>query len=182
MTGISEKKTYASSSKLLHWLIALVVLPMVLFSFFIADLPKSMIGQTIQLHKSFGLLVLFLMIIRVVFIVKNGKPSLPSSVPIWQRMAARLVQYSLYIALITMPLIGWIMSVAAQKTPVFFGLFKVPLIGIPADKTLAKNMFFMHQIFAWIIIVLLTLHIAAALKHYYLDKDNVFQRMLFKKK
>ena len=182
MPASKDCTSYSTSSKIFHWLIALIVMPMVVFSFFIGDLPKPIIGTSVQLHKSFGLLVLFLMIFRVLIIIRNGKPSLSDTIPVWQRMAARLVQYSLYIALFTMPLIGWVMSTAAGKTPVFFWLFKLPLPGIPADKVLAKNMFFMHQIFAWIIISLLVLHIAAALKHHYINKDNVLRRMLFLKK
>jgi len=174
-------KSYSSASKFFHWLIAIIVIPMVLFSFFLDDLPKSIGGTAVMLHKSFGLTVLFLMIFRLVWVIRKWKPALPASVPLWQRTTARLVQHALYITIIAMPLVGWIMSMAAQKTPVFFGLFKLPLPGIPADKTLAKNMFEIHSTLAWIIIIIVALHILGAIKHHFIDKDNVLKRMLWEK-
>lgn len=174
---MSTVSRYSSGSKWLHWIVALIVIPMVCFSFFLDDLPETVRGTGINLHKSFGLLVLFLMFLRLFWILKKGKPSLPASVPIWQRFAARMVQFFLYVALFVMPLAGWIMSTAANKVPSFFGLFTLPLPGVPANKALAKNMFEVHEIFAWIIIGLLVLHIAGALKHYMIDKDKVAQRM-----
>ncbi len=72
-----------------------------------------------------------------------------------------------------MPLSGWIMSVASDHVPSYFNLFNASLPGVPRDKNLASLMFDCHQILAWIIIAALVLHVLGALKHHFIDKDNV---------
>ncbi|MDP1604659.1 MAG: cytochrome b [Legionella sp.] len=174
----NEVVTYSKPSKFFHWLIAILVLSMLSVSFFLEDVPKPYASTVWMLHKSFGLSILTLMILRIVWIIQRPGPDLPVSVPVWQKFMARFVQYNLYLFVILMPLSGWIMSVAAGKTPIFFGLFPVTLPGIAHDKNLAKLMNQSHKTIAWIIICLLVLHIAGALKHHFFDKDNVLLRML----
>lgn len=170
--------TYSPSSKFFHWLIAIIVIPLLAFSFFLEDLPKSVFPFAINMHKSFGVLILCLMLVRWLIIVKNGKPALPDTIALWQKVLSRVVQYGLYLSLIAMPLVGWIMSTAANRPVNFFYLFKVSLPGVPVDKALAKNMFTVHQWIALVIVGLLVLHIAGALKHHFIDKDIVLKRML----
>lgn len=169
---------YSSGSKLLHWLIALIVMFMLSVSFFLQDLPKDYIGTGFMLHKSFGLLVLFLMILRIIWILRSGRPALPESVPIWQQKIARLLHYSLYFFVILMPVCGWILSVSAGRVPTFFGLFPLPLPFIQPNEQTAAFMSQAHTTIAWIIIALIALHIAAAFKHYFINRDGVFQRMM----
>lgn len=176
-----EKKmvtSYSKGSKFFHWIIALIVILMLAGSFFLDDLPDSIKGTAFMLHKSFGLTVLALMLLRIIWIVQKGKPALPVTVPAWQRAMSRLVQYSLYFFVIVMPLSGWIMSTAAGRSPVLFDLVQLPLPGIAEDKALAKLMAEWHETIAFIIIGLLVLHIAGAAKHYFIDKDKVVQQML----
>lgn len=172
---------YSTGSKFFHWLIALLVLLMLGGSFFLDDVPKPYEGLAVMIHKSIGLTILVLMILRIVWIVRAGKPALPF-MPKWQKILARSVQHSLYLLLILMPLTGWIMSTAAGRSPLFFGLFTVPFPGIPLDKNLSHNLFTTHQIIAWLLIALVTIHIIGAFKHLLLDKDNVMRSMWFKKK
>jgi len=169
---------YSSGSKWLHWMVAIIVLSMLCGSFFLDSLPESMKGNAYMLHKSFGLTVLFLMLMRIFWISRVGRPPLPDSVATWEKWLSRLVQYCLYVLLLVMPLCGWIMSVSANRTPVYFGLFSMPLAGIPVDEALSKFMNQAHVTIAWILVGLVSLHIVGALKHYFFDKDNVLQRML----
>lgn len=171
---------YSNNFKLLHWVIALLAIGMLIGSFFLGDLPKAVKGTAFMLHKSTGILILFLMLVRFVWIHVSGKPALPETVPTWQRFASRFVQYCLYLFLILMPLSGWVMAVAANKAPKFYGLFKASLPWVPYDKSLAKLMNQTHEVIAWVLIVLVTIHVLAALKHHLIDKDDVMQRMLFK--
>src|SRR3990167_498034 len=155
---------YSPGSKIFHWLIALIVLTMLSGSFFLGDLPVTIKPTAIMFHKSFGLTVLLLMILRALWIIHRGKPALPATVASWERHLSHAVQYSLYFFLLLMPLCGWMMSVAADKTPSYFGLFNVPIPWITPDKSLAEWLFSAHQTIAWIIIALLCLHVAGALK------------------
>lgn len=169
---------YSSGSKFFHWTVALILILMLAGSFFLDDVPKQWQGMAYMMHKSFGLTILALMILRVIWIIRTGKPPLPMTVPAWQVFAARFVQYALYVFVILMPVVGWVMSVAAGRPPQLFGLVTLTLPGIPEDKSLAHFLAESHEVIAWIIIALLVLHVAGAFKHYFIDKDNVVQRML----
>lgn len=169
---------YSSGSKFFHWIIALIVILMLAGSFFLDDLADAMKPFAYMMHKSFGLTVLVLMLLRLFWILYTGRPSLPDTVPLWQKIMARTVQYSLYVFVILMPIVGWMMSVAADRTPVYFGLFPVPLPWIEPNKELASFLAECHTTIAWIIIGLLVLHVAGAFKHYFINKDGVVQRML----
>ncbi|RUQ82097.1 cytochrome b [Legionella septentrionalis] len=172
-----EYVRYSTGSKWLHWLIASLVIILLAVSFFLEDVPEQYQPVAYMIHKSLGLTVLFLMVLRLFWILYKGKPPLPQTVPAWQRLLARGVQYSFYVFLFAMPLSGWIMSVAAGRTPVYFGLFSVPL-PISPDKELAKTMNGVHETIAWVLIALVILHVAGALKHYFIDRDKVVQSML----
>ncbi len=168
---------YSSGSKFLHWLIALIVIVMLTATFFFDDLPKSMRSFAFMMHKSFGITVLFLMFLRLYWIHRSGKPALPATVPAWQAFSARAVHYALYLLLIIMPITGWVMSVAGNRIPSYFGLFDLPLPWIEPDKPLAKLMNQSHKLLAWVMIGFVVLHIAAAIKHWLFNKDKVFQTM-----
>ncbi|CDZ78255.1 hypothetical protein BN59_02565 [Legionella massiliensis] len=169
---------YSKGSKFLHWLIAVVVIIMLCGSYFLDDLPEQYIGTAFMFHKSIGITILFLMLLRLIWILYAGKPDLPQSVPAWQRSLSKLVQYALYFFVILMPLCGWIMSTAANKAPYFFNMFRFPLPVVPFDKNLAGLMKNAHNTIAWILIALVVLHIAGVLKHHFIDKDNILRRML----
>lgn len=169
---------YSKGSKFFHWLIALLIIAMLGYSFFLGDTPEQWKSLAYMLHKSIGLSILVLMILRLGWLFYSGKPTLPLTVPAWQRYLAHAVQYGLYFFVIVMALCGWIMSVAANRIPSFFGLFNVSLPGVGPDKQLSSLMFNTHQLIAWILIALIALHGAGALKHYFINKDNVLRRML----
>lgn len=168
---------YSSSSIFFHWLIALIVIPMVIGSFFLEEVPKAYQPLAYLIHKSMGLTVLLLMLLRMISILYNGKPPLPDTVPAWQKIVSHLVHYGLYFFVILMSLSGWIMSTAANRPPSYFGLFTIPFPGIVPNEAFSNLMVDVHITVAWIIIALLVLHIAGAIKHHFIDKDKVLLRM-----
>jgi cytochrome b561 len=169
---------YSPLSKWIHWLVALIVIPLVFGSFYLEDVTKLYKANMIGLHKSLGLFVLLLMIARVISLFVIKRPALPNTIPKWEWLLSRLVQYALYVCLILMPLSGWIMSTAAGKSPNFFWLVVIPFPSIVPDKALSDFMFQTHHMLAYIIIGLLILHVAGALKHLLIDKDSVMESML----
>lgn len=169
---------YSSISKLFHWFIALCVIGMLIVGFFLDDVPAPFKGTAYMLHKSTGITILFLMILRFIWIHASGKPALPIATPLWEKILSSFVQYGFYLLLIIMPLSGWIMSVAANKIPIYFGMFEAPLPWIGSNKELSKFMANSHEIIAWILIAFITLHILGAFKHHFINKDNILKRML----
>ncbi len=169
---------YSPMSKLFHWTISLAVFIMLTVGFLLDYVPEQYASNVYMIHMSTGLTILLLMIIRFIWIHASGKPPLPNNVKLWERILSRFVQYGFYVLLILMPLSGWIMSVAADKIPSYFGLFSVPMPGVGPDKSLSDFMAEAHEIIAWIIIAFICLHVAGALKHHFIDKDRVLKSML----
>lgn len=168
---------YGSIAKSFHWLIVFMVLGLVIVGLNmegIEDKATKLLVFTV--HKSFGLTLLTVMIFRVVWTLSNVRPELLGTT--LERIAAWSMHFSLYILLFAMPLTGWIMSTAADHAPNVFGLFTLPLPGIPIYKPLGKFFGWLHFLFAWTLITLVILHIAAAFKHYWIDKDDVLRRMM----
>ncbi len=169
---------YTKGMMSLHWLIAALVIPMLTISFFLENLPKAIRPTAIMLHKSFGLTILCLMLLRLCWVMKAGRPALPATMPRWEIWLARSVQTALYILLIAMPIAGWVMSVLSNHIPLWFGIIRLPLPGIGPNTAWADIFFQMHQTIAWILVVLISLHIVGALKHAIIDKDKVMDSML----
>jgi cytochrome b561 len=168
---------YSTGFKFIHWLIAVLVILMLSLSFFLDDAPESYAPTAYMVHKSIGLSILFIMLLRLIWVSYTGRVPLPEAVPRWEKFLSRLVQYLFYFFLILMPLSGWIMSTAANKPPSYFGLGTIAFPGIEVSKPLAKSMNEVHEIVAWILIILAILHIVGALKHHFIDRDDVLLRM-----
>ncbi|RDI46482.1 cytochrome b [Aquicella lusitana] len=168
--------TYGSVAKFFHWLIFLLLFFMIVFGFFLEDLPKDYQPVAYNLHKLTGLTILALMVLRGFWALVNPKPALPADTLAWQRMAERIVHFLFYVAVITMPLAGWIGSVAGGRPP-HLGDFKFTL-PIEQNKALAEAAFELHGIVAIVIIVLFVIHVTAALYHHYIKRDDVLRRML----
>lgn len=174
-----DVKPFSLLSKIMHWLIACIVIPMLALSFFLEDLPNTMQGTAFLIHKSLGLTVLLIMLFRLFWIHYRGRPALPPEMPGWERVFSRTVQYAFYFFLILMPMAGWILSTVSNHIPSYFGLFPLPFPGITANEHLANIMDDAHKIMAWILIGLLFLHVSGALKHHFWNKDQVLKRMWF---
>jgi cytochrome b561 len=169
---------YRASAKWLHWTIALGVFGLLAVGLYMTDLKAS--PQKIQLymtHKSVGLSVLALMLARLLFRLRNPPPALPDSLPRWQRLASAGTHVSFYVLLLAMPISGWLMNGASGFPMKFFGLFRVPDLIVRDAKHLA---FFkeVHEVIAWTLMALIAVHVLAALKHHFIDRDAVLRRML----
>lgn len=172
---------YGSVAKFLHWSIALFILLMLIMGFTAILLPSDTYGwlrsDLITVHKSLGLTILLLMIIRLVWKFTNDRPQLPSSVLIWEKALARIAHFSLYLLIFAMILIGWTMSAAGGYQTKFWGLIDMSL-PIAKNHNLELLGGQLHLIFAWVLLGFIVFHILGALKHYFYDKDQVLQRML----
>ncbi|HCM84003.1 MAG TPA: cytochrome b [Alphaproteobacteria bacterium] len=169
--------SYGNVSKILHWLVALFVIGNLIGGLVMEDLPPELRGMIMPVHKSVGIAVLVLMFVRSGWRAFQGFPKLPHAIPARERQLARLGHLAFYPLLILMPLSGWMLSSAADRTTSFFGLFDLPRMIAP-DLALREFFGAAHSVLAWGLVALVTVHIAAALYHHYIQGHKLIRRML----
>ncbi len=168
-------------SKIFHWIIALLVAVQFYLIIHVSFLPKDspLIGFLIGgLHKPIGMLILLLAVLSYCWRAINISPSYPPSMKPFEKVAAKWVHNLLYLCLIVMPLSGLIMSVAGGRPPNFFGLFQVPEF-MEKNQRLSDNFYAVHQYTTYVLIALIAIHILAALKHHFINRDTILKRMWF---
>jgi len=172
----NTSSSYGSVAKFFHWVISLLIIFMLVFGYFLGDFPESMQDFIYNFHKLIGLLVLALMLCRFVWALFNTKPALPSLTPAWQQSAERIFHFALYLFAFLMPLSGWVGSVADNRPP-HLGNFQFNL-PIKPSKALGHAAFDVHGTTAIILIVLISIHVLAALYHHFIKRDDILLRML----
>lgn len=169
------RNRYSQVSLILHWLITVLVIGQIAL-IMLNDATEG--GPWMGLHKSVGLSILVLTLARLGWRIANPAIPLPAEMPRWQRVVARGTHVLFYLVLIGMPLGGWAASSAAGRDIGFFGLFNWPLLPISGGREVAGQFMGAHEMGAKLLYVLLALHILGALKHHFVDRDNVLHRML----
>ncbi len=169
---------YGAVSQLLHWTVVVLVIFQFVMGFTVAGMPISLQRLVILArHKSFGMTILALVLLRLGWRLFSPAPPLPAAMPSLQRLAAHGSHVLLYGLLIAMPIVGWITSSASHLTVTWFGLFAFPNLVGP-DPELAKLAKATHAAMAWVLLVTASLHASAALWHHFVQKDSVLRRML----
>ena len=162
---------------LLHWIMAVLIIGMLCLGLYMTNLPIS--AEKLEFygyHKECGVLVLMLVSIRFIWRLSNILPSL-ANLPWWERIAARSAHWAFYVFMFMMPVTGLLMTSAAGVPVSFFGLFVLPNLISPNT---ANRILFLqiHQWTAYLLITTICVHIAAALKHHFIDKDDILKRMI----
>ena len=171
---------YTRTAVTLHWLIALGVIAQIALGWWMIDIPKSPPGVRaywFNIHKSIGLTIGVLVLVRLGWRLAHRPPELPQTVPAWQRMAARTSHALLYVCMLAMPISGYLGS-SFTKYPIKYFGYALPHWGWE-DAALKTLMSQIHYGAAIAFMVLIALHTAAALKHALVARDGVFQRMWF---
>jgi cytochrome b561 len=171
---------YTSTAIALHWLIALLIFAIFPLGLYMHDLHLSPLKlQLYSYHKWIGITVLMLAILRIVWRATHTPPPLPLSIARWQQIASSMTHQLLYLLLLIVPVSGWLMSSAKGFKTVWFGVLPLPdLVG--RDKELGHLLENVHQSLNYLLLLLVVAHIGAALKHTYIDRDEVMARMLLK--
>lgn len=169
---------YGLVAKTLHWLMAVSFVGMIAVGWRLEDLPPTDLKWTLlSLHKSFGVTLLVLAAVRLLWKAVNVHLVPPASMTKRDVMIANAVHVLLYGVMFVIPLSGWMMSSAAGYPVSFFGLFDLfPLL--PPNPDLARLLSSAHSLLAWVLIVTTALHAAAALYHHFIRRDDVLLRML----
>ncbi len=173
----NTQSRWGAVAQLVHWLMAIGLAGNLIAGFIGEDMPLS--PDKIKLflwHKSVGITLLALVLFRLFWRWRQPTPVLPA-MPGWQKGLAHASHALLYGLMLAMPISGWVMNSAADFPLNWFGLFELPSIASPGD-ALKERMSDLHETLAWTLVAVLALHIAAALKHALIDKDDVLRRML----
>ena len=185
MTSQSRYNTVAMS---LHWLIAALLITNIGIAWYFNTLPRAASIAPIQLHKSIGITILLLSVLRLAWRFISPPPPLPASVVGWERVAAHTAYVLFYVVMLGMPLSGWAMTSASPLIHVFpITLYKVipwpaigPLTTLPhAQMKQAHDLFqATHGLLAKLAYALIVLHVLAALRHQFIKRDEVVSRMI----
>jgi cytochrome b561 len=191
---------YTKVAVLLHWLIAIGILSQFLFGWFMEGLPKEAPKQLsfdlfdwgiyswqlaaeasprtfyFNLHKSIGVTLLALIIIRILWRITHKPPAILASYKVWERKLATAAHHLLYSLMVLIPVSGVVMAIYSKYGIKWFGL---PLIKGLDNNPMREIFKEAHEILGIVILLILALHIAGALKHKFIDKDDTLKRMSF---
>lgn len=160
----------------LHWLMALIIIGLLILGIYMVKLPISHTKLKLYgWHKEYGFLALALVILRLTWRFLNVNPRL--SLPFLEKLAARSVHWAFYICMFAMPLTGWLITSAAGLPASFFGLFVLPNL-ISPNEELRQLFEEIHEWLGYGLIALIVLHASAALKHHFINKDDILRRMI----
>lgn len=186
-------RRYTIVAIVLHWLMALLIIWQIWIGIWMTGAiddreAQSAAYEGFQFHKSLGLTLLVLALLRLAWRIIHGFPGFPAHMPRWQQIAARISHVLLYAFMVLIPLTGWLYvstgwnsdaGAALQVPTVWFGLFEWPHVpGLEGNSALADTAVEMHELMAFSLIALLVVHVGAALKHHFADRDHVLWSML----
>jgi cytochrome b561 len=168
---------YTTAAIALHWLLALAILGTFGFGLYMTELPFSPARvKQYNWHKWAGICILTLSAVRLLWRLAH-KPPPDVAMPAWQQRAAHATHMLMYLLFFAIPLVGWAYSSAAGFPVVVFGVIPLPDF-VPVDKALADAIKPFHKGLAFALAALVLLHVAAAVKHQFIDRDGLIGRML----
>ena len=193
---------YTNVAIALHWLIGIAILFMFVLAWYMTELPKGAPKSTsfdifnlglmtwevakeesprafyFNLHKSIGLTILMLVVLRMYWRFTHRPPAFLSSMKLWEKRLATAIHHSFYLLMVLIPLAGIIMSAASKYGIKWFGIKVIPGFD---DKAVRDLFYEFHEIFGLLLLFLLIFHILGAIKHSLIDKDGTLRRMWFNK-
>ncbi|WP_439546079.1 cytochrome b [Sandarakinorhabdus sp.] len=167
---------YSKGAITLHWLMAVLIIGN-LAGGFLHDFVPTEGGQrslVMSLHKSFGLSIIVLSLVRLGWRLANPPPPLPNYFTTGERFLSKTVHGAFYAAMLALPLSGWVM---ADRNTRPLGWFGVPVPKFGVEKAIADTAHDLHEILGWALLALLALHVMGIIKHKWLDRDNLLPRM-----
>ena len=179
LARLRNRDRWGPVSQALHWAIALLIVVMAVIGLSLDELPRSPEWFWVyDLHKSTGLLVLALVVVRLAWRLYAGAPPPVAGLARVQRIAAGATHWALYLLVLAMPLSGWLYDSASGLRPLeWFGQFAVPKLVGP-DEDLADDLHDLHEDLFSVLVVVASAHIAAALWHHLFRGDATLARML----
>lgn len=180
MAGVappSAPERYTRVAIGLHWVLAALILGQIAFGWYLQNVPRGTPARTVyvNLHKSTGLTLALLILVRLGWRLTHKAPALPAALPAWQRTAARASHFALYACMLVMPAAGYLASNFSKFGVNYFNAILLPPWGID-DRRLYAVFNGTHVVTSYVFVALIALHVFAALRHLHL-RDGVFHRM-----
>ncbi|PTU30736.1 cytochrome b [Stenotrophobium rhamnosiphilum] len=171
-------QSYTGIAKTLHWLVFALMSGAFTVGFYMHDLPLSPSKlQLVSWHKWTGVTIFVLVLLRLTWRLMNPPPALPTHMSKLERGAAEGMHRVLYILMLAMPLSGWLMSSAKGIQTVWFGVIPLPDL-LYKSPPLGKALSEVHEALGFIILAFVAVHVLAAFKHHFIDRDDVLARMV----
>jgi cytochrome b561 len=178
MTFRNTTRSWGLLSKALHWIVVVLIITQWFIADRAGDLPNGLAKlQALAWHKSFGMTILMLAVVRLVWRLVNPVPDLTAETKPWERVLAKISHVLLYALIFAMPLTGWLMSSAKNFPVSWFKLFQFPDLVAPSEE-LFQRMNGLHHLLFKVLVAVALLHVAGALKHHFIDRNDVLKRML----
>ena len=168
---------YTRTAIALHWLVAVLVVAQIAWGWWMQEIPKQPVGPRVDafnFHKSLGMTIFALMVLRLGWRLGHPAPPLPA-MPGWQRVLAQMTHALIYIALFVQPLAGYLGSVWSGYPVKLYGM-TLPAWGAKAE-ALKVLMSQIHLVCSFVLVAAISLHVAGALKHAFVDRDGLLARM-----
>jgi cytochrome b561 len=178
MSMRNTENRYGFIAILLHWGMAILLIGLLALGLYMTRIPISL--EKLKLygwHKEYGDLALMLVMVRLVWRLGSIIPSLSNEIPKWQVIAAHIVHWAFYVFMCALPISGWLITSAAGLPVSFFGLFVLPNL-ISPHPDLQPLFTEIHRWLSYALIVTICAHVGAALKHHFINKDDILRRML----
>lgn len=171
---------YSLGAIAFHWVIALLIALNFAAAWVAEDAPRAEARQIMGNHKAIGITILVLSVLRLLWRLMHKAPPLLESLKPWEAAMAKVVHWLFYVLMIALPLVGWAMHLTETGgLPIrWFGLFDIPSLPVAKDEHLGDVFSDMHQFLATLMLGLAALHVAASLKHIFVDRDGTMRRML----
>lgn len=179
LTQSAPTQRYTATAITLHWLIALLIVAAFALGVTMVDIPGLTPTKLkyFSWHKWLGVTIFGLVCLRLIWRLTHAAPAYPNSMPGWQKTAAHILHGLLYLLIFAIPLSGYFFSLAANVPVVYLGIFPLPVL-INADPQLKETLEQVHYVLNITLLAAVILHVVAALKHHFIDRDGVLKRML----
>jgi cytochrome b561 len=175
---MSDEDRYGTVARLLHWSVAVLVLAIIPLGIALDHLPQGNVqDRAYDLHRSLGVVILVLMVLRLLWRRLNGAPDPAHDIAPWQHMLATATHHTLYLLLIVNPVVGWFATSAYGAPLMFIGIGELPAL-MAKNEPLANILFGVHKAIGLLTAALLIAHIGAALFHRFVLRDSVMGRMI----
>jgi cytochrome b561 len=173
---MTDRLQYGTTAKVLHWLVAGLLLVQYLIGWLMPDVHAGPPGEPMSFHISFGITILVLILMRFVWRLTHFVAP-DNSLPAWQRLASEAMHWALYVLVLATTITGWLFASFRGWSVSFFYLFPLPMLASKSEANL-KAFDGWHQTMEWMLLVFIGVHVATALVHLFGYRDRIMHRML----